>query len=119
MRRVGGTRQLPIDVRIIAATHVDLAARAKTGEFREDLYYRLNVVSIELPRLSARREDILPLARHFLARFAAQYRLPVPRLDERAGAVLHEPPLDGERPRAAERDGARAHPQPHRRARAG
>jgi len=55
----------------------------------------LNVVAIELPRLSARREDILPLARHFLARFAAQYGLPVPRLDERAGAVLQNRPWSG------------------------
>ena len=95
VRRVGGTRQQKIDVRIIAATHVDLAARAKTGEFREDLYYRLNVVSIELPRLSARREDILPLARHFLSRFATQYGLPVPRIDDRAGALLVNRPWTG------------------------
>ncbi len=88
VRRVGGTRPVVIDVRIIAATHVDLKARAQTGEFREDLFYRLNVVAIELPALCDRPEDILPLARHFLARFATLYGLPMPRLDDRAAAVL-------------------------------
>jgi DNA-binding NtrC family response regulator len=73
VRRVGGTRTIPVDVRIIAATHVNMAAAVQHGEFREDLYYRLNVVPIELPPLRARRDDILPLARHFLARFAAEY----------------------------------------------
>jgi DNA-binding NtrC family response regulator len=87
-RRVGGTRLVPVDVRVIAATHVDLAARARSGEFREDLYYRLDVVSIELPTLRARREDIAPLARHFLARFAAQYGMAAPRLDDGAIAAL-------------------------------
>ena len=87
-RRVGGTRLVPVDVRVIAATHVDLAARARSGEFREDLYYRLDVVSIELPPLRARREDIAPLARHFLARFAAQYGMAPPRLEEGAIAAL-------------------------------
>ena len=88
VRRVGGTRPLAVDVRIIAATHADLLARTRSGEFREDLYYRLNVVAIELPSLRARREDIMRLARHFLARFAAQYALPVPVLDDRTAAAL-------------------------------
>jgi two-component system response regulator HydG len=88
VRRVGGTKQIPVDVRIIAATHADLAAGMRTGEFREDLFYRLNVVSIELPPLRDRRADIVPLARHFLARFAAQYGLPEPVLDDRTAAAL-------------------------------
>jgi DNA-binding NtrC family response regulator len=88
VRRVGGTRPVVLDVRVIAATHVDLKARARTGEFREDLYYRLDVVSIELPSLRARREDIAPLARHFLSQFAAQYGMAVPRVDERAMTAL-------------------------------
>jgi DNA-binding NtrC family response regulator len=87
-RRVGGTRPVALDVRVIAATHVDLKARSHTGEFREDLYYRLDVVSIELPPLRARREDIVPLARHFLSQFAAQYGMATPRLDDRAAAAL-------------------------------
>jgi DNA-binding NtrC family response regulator len=73
VRRVGGARAVPVDVRVIAATHVDLAAAAKRGEFREDLYWRLAVVPVELPPLRQRRGDTLLLARHFLARFAAEY----------------------------------------------
>jgi DNA-binding NtrC family response regulator len=88
VRRVGGTRSIPVDVRVIAATHVNLAASVRRGEFREDLYYRLDVMSIELPPLRARRDDILPLARHFLARFAEQYGVPTPRLSASAEVEL-------------------------------
>ena len=88
VRRVGGTRSVPVDVRVIAATHVDLVARANRGEFREDLYYRLDVVSIELPSLRSRRDDIELLARHFLAKIAAQYGLQVPHLSEEAVELL-------------------------------
>jgi DNA-binding NtrC family response regulator len=75
MRRVGGTRAIPFDVRLIAATHVDLAGAVRRGEFREDLYYRLNVVPIELPALRARHDDVVTIARHFLDRFAREYQL--------------------------------------------
>jgi two-component system response regulator HydG len=73
MRRVGGTRAIPFDVRLIAATHVDLAGAVRRGEFREDLYYRLNVVPIELPPLRDRRDDVITIARYFLERFAREY----------------------------------------------
>jgi two-component system response regulator HydG len=76
VRRVGGTRAVPFDVRLIAATHVDLGAAVRRGEFREDLYYRLNVVPIQLPALRARGDDIVALARYFLERFATEYSLP-------------------------------------------
>jgi DNA-binding NtrC family response regulator len=88
IRRVGGTRAIAIDVRIIAATHVELAAAVARREFREDLFHRLNVVPIELPSLRARRDDIPLLARHFLARFAGEYGLPVPTLSTEAERTL-------------------------------
>jgi len=73
VRPVGATQSVPVDVRIISATHRDLEARVKSGEFREDLYYRLNVVSFRLPALAERREDIVPLANHFLHEVAGRY----------------------------------------------
>ncbi|MDB4890536.1 MAG: sigma-54 factor interaction protein, partial [Gemmatimonadetes bacterium] len=76
IRRVGGTRAIPFDVRLIAATHVGLADAVQRGEFREDLYYRLNVVPIELPPLRSRRDDIKLIARHFLERFRKEYDVP-------------------------------------------
>lgn len=66
VERVGGTRPIPIDVRIIAATNRNLEELLAIGAFREDLYYRLNVIPIQMPTLRERKEDILPLARHFL-----------------------------------------------------
>jgi DNA-binding NtrC family response regulator len=71
VRRVGGNQPIPVDVRIIAATNRDLRKRVETGAFREDLYFRLNVVTIAVPPLRERREDIAVLARHFLAKYAS------------------------------------------------
>jgi len=73
VRAVGATQGAPVDVRVISATHRDLDAQMKEGRFREDLYYRLNVVSLELPPLCERREDIVPLAMHYLKLTAARY----------------------------------------------
>ncbi len=70
--RVGGNETVKVDVRIIAATNRDLAAEVAAGKFREDLYYRLNVVNVDMPPLRARPSDLLPLANHFLARFAKE-----------------------------------------------
>jgi DNA-binding NtrC family response regulator len=72
--RLGGTRAIKVDVRLLAATHRDLEAMIRTGEFREDLYFRLNVVGITLPPLRDRREDIPILVDHFLRRFADEGR---------------------------------------------
>ena len=66
-KRVGGHRDIEVDVRIIAATNMNLQAAVRSGAFREDLFYRLNVIPIEMPPLRDRREDILPLAEHFLS----------------------------------------------------
>jgi DNA-binding NtrC family response regulator len=80
--RVGGTRTLRADVRVIAATNRDLERSVNAGEFRPDLYYRLKVVTLKLPALRERREDIRPLATHFLARFAGEAGRVSLRLDE-------------------------------------
>jgi two-component system response regulator GlrR len=76
VRPVGGTREVEVDVRVIAATHRDLAQSLKAGSFREDLFYRLNVVRLAVPALDARREDIPLLAQHFLGLLSARYRSP-------------------------------------------
>src|SRR4051812_31210668 len=73
-RRLGGTRDLSMDVRVVAATNKDLAEEVQRGAFRLDLYHRLDVFHLRLPPLRDRREDIIPLATHFLARFATRMR---------------------------------------------
>jgi DNA-binding NtrC family response regulator len=70
--RVGGNEEIDVDVRVIAATNKNLKTMVNEGKFREDLYYRLNVVNIDLPTLKERREDILPLAEHFLKKYAEE-----------------------------------------------
>jgi len=72
VRRVGSNKYIPIDVRILAASNCDLEALIQAGDFREDLYYRLSVVTIHLPTLAERREDIPPLIHHFLKRSNAR-----------------------------------------------
>ncbi|QDQ25826.1 response regulator [Chitinimonas arctica] len=74
VRPVGASQPIPIDVRLLSATHRDLEAAMSEGQFREDLYYRLNVVTLYLPPLSERREDVPLLAHHFLAKLAAKYQ---------------------------------------------
>ena len=92
--RVGGQRPVKVDVRFLSATSRNLADEIAAGRFREDLYYRLNVVPVRMPPLKERREDIPELVDHFLARFAAERRIPPPTLSPEAAAALqsHEWP---------------------------
>jgi two-component system nitrogen regulation response regulator GlnG len=87
IRRVGGRQEIAIDVRIVAATNRDLKPMIAAGSFREDLFYRLNVVPIQMPPLRERSEDIGALARHFM-KLAASEGLPVRQLSDEAIAVL-------------------------------
>ena len=87
-RRVGGTRDVKVDVRIIAATNKDLEKAVAEGTFREDLYYRLDVIPILLPPLRHRTGDIPVLAQHFLERFARASRKPVPSLTPETMSLL-------------------------------
>ena len=82
IRRVGDQKIRKVDVRVLAATARDLEAESKSGRFREDLFYRVNVVAIELPPLRQRREDIAPLARHFAARLAQRFGRPITLSDD-------------------------------------
>jgi len=86
--RVGASKVQKTDVRVIAATNVDLQERVQKGKFREDLYYRLNTVPIKVPSLQERREDITMLFRKFAHDFAEKYRMQAVKLDERAELVL-------------------------------
>lgn len=88
LRRVGGSASIPVDVRFMAATNRSLKEAVTKGEFREDLYFRLNVVTLTVPPLRDRREDIIPLAEQFLARSALTLKKPVRALGESAKAVL-------------------------------
>ena len=87
-RRLGGTEEVQADIRVIAATNQDLPKRVEEGRFREDLYYRINVISIELPPLRERREDIPLLAEHFLGKFGAQMQKPVHAISREALDLL-------------------------------
>ncbi len=88
IRRVGGQQGRQVDVRVVAATHVDLGQAVRRGEFREDLYYRLNVVNLVLPSLREREGDVELLAQTFVERIATSYGLPVPSLDSEARRAL-------------------------------
>lgn len=86
--RVGGNRPVRVDVRIVSATARELGEEIAAGRFREDLFYRLNVVPVAIPRLADRREDIPLLAQHYAARFAVEHRVAAPAISDDALAAL-------------------------------
>ncbi len=91
VRRVGGNDPVQVDARVVAATHRDLAGMLRQGTFREDLFYRLNVVPLVIPPLRERREDVLALAEHFLARAAAKHGRPLRLGPDAADRLLRYP----------------------------
>ena len=88
--RLGGTQEIQVDVRIVAATNVNLEQAVKDGRFREDLFYRLNVISLELPPLRNRKEDVPLLAQHYLKFYADENGFPTPELTSEALRILME-----------------------------
>jgi transcriptional regulator with PAS, ATPase and Fis domain len=95
IERLGGRAKVPVDVRVVSATHQDLPAEIRAGRFREDLFYRLRVVEIRMPALRERREDIPRLAGHFLARIAARDGRRAPSLSRDAVKALLDYPFPG------------------------
>jgi len=95
VQRLGTAEVTRVDVRVVAASNVDLAARAARGEFREDLFYRLSSFPVELPPLAERRPDIVPLAEHFLACMAAAMETRAPRLSADSVRILEAHPWGG------------------------
>jgi DNA-binding NtrC family response regulator len=94
-RRVGGVHDIEVDAHVVAATNRELEAAVAAGQFREDLFYRLNVIPIHVPPLRERPEDIAPLALHFLERLCLQLRQPLRQLSRDAIAVLEAYPWPG------------------------
>ena len=95
IRPVGGQGEIPVDVRIISATHKDLTEQVESGLFRQDLYYRINVIELPLPPLRERAEDIPLLSQHFLTRFARQSGIEKPKLSSGALKKLMHYPFPG------------------------
>ena len=95
VRRVGGNRAIRVDVRIVAATNRDLAAEVTAKNMRADLYYRLNVVTLKVPPLRGRGDDVVALAQHFVARSALDLGRPAPELSDEAVALLKKHPWPG------------------------
>ena len=95
VRKVGAPAEDPVDVRIISATHQDLKALVAAGRFRQDLFYRLDVIELKMPSLHECREDIPLLAESILARLAREAGLPLPRLADAALKALGEYPFPG------------------------
>ncbi len=87
-RRVGGTKEIEVDVRVIAATNQDLSKKMASGEFREDLFYRLSVIPVEIPPLRERSEDVIDLAQMFVDAYAVEFRKPITGIDPKMEDAL-------------------------------
>jgi len=94
-RRIGGAKDIQVDVRIISATHQNLADNVKTGTFREDLYYRLNVIPLQLPPLRGRKEDIPILTKHFIEKYSREFGKEIITISAYALELLMEYPFPG------------------------
>lgn len=95
VRAVGASKEVATDVRILSATHKDLNALVERGEFRQDLFYRINVIQIQVPPLRERKEDIGMLAAKFLEELAEEWQMPLPRLSPKALVQLEHYPFPG------------------------
>jgi len=95
IRVIGSNEEIPINVRILSATHKDLAALVQQNQFRQDLFYRINVIELHVPNLQDRREDIPLLVDHFLHKIARQWQIDVPHLDSSATEALQAYPFPG------------------------
>ena len=105
--RLGGVETIKVDVRIIAATNVDLQQMMDEGRFREDLYYRLHVITVQLPPLRERKDDIPLLVQHFLEKYGEENNKTAPRAHARGARPADRLRLAGQRARARERHRAR------------
>jgi two-component system response regulator PilR (NtrC family) len=94
-RRIGGTEDVKVDVRIISATNQDLAQKVKNGGFREDLYYRLNVIPVEIPPLRERNEDIPLLANYFIEKYSKKFEKEIKKISPYAIQLLMKYPFPG------------------------
>jgi len=94
-RRIGGTRDVSVDVRIISATNQNLEERVKKSDFREDLFYRLNVIPLKVPPLRERKEDIPPLVNHFIDKYSREYNKEIKKISPYAMSLLVEYPFPG------------------------
>lgn len=95
VERIGGRQEIPVDVRVVCATHQNLMALIREGQFREDLYYRINGATINVPPLRERQGDALVLARAFMGRYASEYQRPIKDLTPEAKAVIEQYPWPG------------------------
>jgi len=95
VRRVGGNEEMPVDVRIIAATNKDLNDQVAEGRFREDLFYRINVIPITLPPLRSRTEDVAPLTTYFITKICKEQKIPEKKISIEAMRLLEAYPWPG------------------------